>query len=133
MTMTRGPAPTQPSAGTARLTRAGIDWDAVMVSRFYALQALERLARPGSVTVDPRREPVLYFFVPAGTTDGWDLPQSTAFSTATYVMLPPATKGAQPGPYWLLPPLDGLIQHTGTAALQAALTAVGLVPECEAS
>ncbi|MER0448486.1 hypothetical protein ABR738_28670 [Streptomyces sp. Edi4] len=116
------------------MTRAGVDWDAVMVSRLYALRALELLNRPGSVTVDPRRtDPVLCFFVPAGTTVGWSLPQSIAFSTATYVMLPPSLKEAQPGPYWLLPPVGGFVQHTGTAALQAALAAVGLAPNSEAS
>ncbi|MEV5941068.1 hypothetical protein [Streptomyces sp. NPDC051994] len=129
MTMTRGPAPSQPSTG-ARLAQAGVDWDAVAVNRFYALQALERLARPGSVAVDPRaQQPVLYFFVPAGTTDGWGVPESTAFSTATYVMLPAAGKGAQPGAYWLVPPVGGLIQHTETTALRLALEAVGLKSE----
>ncbi|WP_328309219.1 hypothetical protein OG432_08180 [Streptomyces sp. NBC_00442] len=134
MTMTRGPARSQPGADVARLAQAGIDWDAVVVSRYYALQALERLARPGSVAVDPRTaQPVLHFFVPAGTTDGWDLEQTTAFSTATYVMLPAATREAQPGAYWLLPPVGGFIQHTETAALQLALEAVGLRAGREAS
>lgn len=134
MTMTRGPALSQPAADVARLAQAGIDWDAVMVNRFYALQALERLTQPGSVAVDPRAaQPVLYLFVPPGTTDGWDIGQTTAFSTATYVMLPAAAKGGQPGAYWLLPPAGGIIQHTETAALRMALQAVGLKAEREAS
>lgn len=134
MTLTRGPARSQPGADVARLAQAGIDWDAVMVGRFYALQALERLARPGSVAVDPRAaDPVLHFFVEAGTTDGWDMEETTAFSTATYVMLPAATKEAQPGAYWLVPPTGGVIQHTETAALHLALAAVGLKAGRQAS
>jgi hypothetical protein len=115
---------TQPLTRTAgpRLTAAGIDWDAVKVPRFYALQALKRLASPGAIAVDPvRARPVLYFFVPAGSTVGWDVQHSDALGTATHVVLPPATKELPPGPYWLIPPKGGQVQLTRIDALRAAI------------
>lgn len=130
--MTSGKAPSLPGVAGTRLTAAGIDWDAVKVSRFHALQALERLDQPGSVAVDPAAgQPVLYFFVPPGTTCGWDIPHSTALSTATHVVLPPSFRDAPPGPYWLIPPERGVIQHTRTGALRLALAAGLLSPRTE--
>lgn len=107
------------------LTRAGVSWDAVKVDRFHALQALERIPDPGSVAVDPGAvEPVLYFFVARGTTGGWDVPHSRAYSTATYVQIPPVNKESGEGPYWLIPPKYGVIMNTDTETLKLALTAV---------
>lgn len=108
------------------LTRAGVTWDAVKVDRFHALQALERIPEPGSVAVDPGAgsvEPVLYFFVARGTTDGWDIEHSRAYSTATYVQIPPVHKKSGEGPYWLIPPKYGVIMNTDTETLKLALVA----------
>lgn len=115
-------------AGT-RLAPAGVDWDAVKVGRFYALQALGRMTSPGAVAVDPApAEPALYFFVPAGSTTGWDVQQSTALGVATHVVLPPDTKELPPGPYWLIRPRAGRVQLTRVDELRAALNAVTGVP-----
>ncbi|MCX4554290.1 hypothetical protein [Streptomyces sp. NBC_01500] len=110
-------------AGT-RLAPAGLEWDTIKVSHYYALQALERLVRPGSVAVDPApAEPALYFFVPPGTTKEWDVAHSTALGIATHVVLPPNDKTLPPGPYWLITPRNGRLQHTQAAALRLALEA----------
>jgi hypothetical protein len=102
------------SAAGMRLAQAGVEWDAVKVGRFYALQALERIANPGAVAVDPAPpEPALYFFVQVGSAVGWDVPESTGLSLNAHVVLPPDDKGAPPGPYWLIPPSHGLTQAAG--------------------
>ncbi|MFF4602601.1 hypothetical protein ACFY12_07580 [Streptomyces sp. NPDC001339] len=117
-------APSLPGPPGARLVSAGIDWDAVKVVRFFGLQAIERLQRPGAVAVDPApAEPALYFFVPVGTA-AWSLPQVSTLGAATHIILPPARCQAPPGPYWLVPPADGCLPLTDATALYQALAAV---------
>ncbi|GAA3838421.1 hypothetical protein GCM10022403_083640 [Streptomyces coacervatus] len=102
-----------------RLTPAGIDWDAVRVGRYLGVQAIERIAQPGAVAVDPAcAEPVLYFLLPPGSTEGWDVPHTRRLGTHAYVVLPPAGKDSPPGPYWLVPPKRGI---TRAATLRRAL------------
>lgn len=110
-------------AGT-RIVAAGIDWDLVKVTRSFALQALERLASPGAVVVDPHpAEPMLYFFVQPGSTRDWNVIHSEALSEAAHIALPDETKLLPPGPYWLrLPESGGWL--TDVNALRAALEVV---------
>ncbi|MEV3927209.1 hypothetical protein [Actinomadura coerulea] len=108
-------------AAGARLVPAGVQWDAVKVSRHQAVRAIELLETPGAVAVDPSpSEPVLYFLVPPGTASAWDVPETTALGHA-HVVLPPEHKEAPPGPYWLIPQRDGL---TSVAALRKALAVI---------
>ncbi|MEU4507768.1 hypothetical protein [Streptomyces sp. NPDC024089] len=121
--MTTHPAPeaTTPGFPGTRLAPAGQAWDAVSVSRFLGLQAVERLgAAAGPTIMDPAGR-TMYFLVPPGTTRTWTVPQTTALGETTHVVLPPDHKQAPPGPYWLLTPRRTL---TSTRALQQALTAV---------
>ncbi|MFJ9589685.1 DUF6415 family natural product biosynthesis protein [Streptomyces acidicola] len=116
------PASVETATGM-RLAQAGVTWDVVKVCRFLGLQALEYIGHPGAIAVDPYSpEPMLYFFVPAGTTVGWSVPDTTPLSgtaeVTTHVVLPPPHREAPPGPYWLLPPSHGL---TPTRILQRAL------------
>ncbi|MFR0367543.1 hypothetical protein [Streptomyces sp. MCC20] len=113
--------------GTARAIGQGTsavyegDIDVIRVCRFLALQALEGLAAPGAVTVDPfPAAPALFFLVPAGAAVGWRLPDTTACGPSK-VVLPPDGKEAPPGPYWLIGRSHGL---TSAVALRAALEAV---------
>ncbi|MEU5002247.1 DUF6415 family natural product biosynthesis protein [Streptomyces sp. NPDC021622] len=110
------------SPGGTRLAPAGVRWDAIKVGRFHALRALEHLEHPGAVAVDPApAEPVLYFFVPAGSAERWETPQTTALGIATHIMLPPDHKSSPPGPYWLVPPSrDRFLTQTNTLALALA-------------
>jgi hypothetical protein len=104
-----------------RLAPAGVEWDAVKVGRHLGARAIDLIAEPGAVAVDPARpEPLLYFFVPAGSAAHWDVPQTDALGPDTYVVLPPDHKQAPPGPYWLLPQHHGL---TPAVVLRHALEA----------
>ncbi|MGX1549521.1 hypothetical protein [Streptomyces adustus] len=83
------------------------------------VRAIELIAEPGAVAVHPvSPEPVLYFFVPAGSAHVWSTPQTTALGAHAHVVLPPSHKQAPPGPYWLIPPHYGL---TPAGALRRAL------------
>ncbi|MFF4138036.1 DUF6415 family natural product biosynthesis protein [Streptomyces mirabilis] len=110
------------TAAGMRLAQAGVRWDVVKVRRFLGLQAIEHIEQPGAVAVDPHSpEPMLYFFVPAGTLADWDVPDTRALNSTectTHVVLPPGHREAPPGPYWLLPPSCGL---TPTDTLHRAL------------
>ncbi|MDX3523346.1 hypothetical protein [Streptomyces scabiei] len=111
-------------AAGRRLAQSGVEWDAIKVGRFHALQALERITNPGAVAVDPARpEPVLYFFVQLGGAVGWNIPGSTALGLTAYVVRPPDDKEAPPGPYWLISPAHGLTQ---AAVLRQALEQVAV-------
>ena len=128
---------TAPSPGVAgtRLAPVGGDWDVIQVGRFYGLQALQRLAAPGSVTVDGAvTAPTLSFFVPPGTAGVWRAPQTIALGPATHVSLPPDGKEAPPGLWWLIPPRDGEITLTSADALRLALEiSFGPQPGAQAS
>jgi hypothetical protein len=107
------------SAAGMRLAPAGVEWDAVKVGRHLGVRAISLIAEPGAVAVDPARpEPVVYFFVPAGSAAHWDVAQTTALGPGAHVVLPPDHKEAPPGPYWLVPQLHGL---TPTRVLRQAL------------
>lgn len=108
-----------------RITAAGGEWDAIRITRFYAFRTLAHLDAPGSVVVDPGPvDPALIFFVPPGTTTGWNMPESTAFGEATHVGIPVGDKDRPPGPYWLVKPVAGWrIQHIPVEQLRAALEA----------
>ncbi|MFG2943498.1 hypothetical protein [Streptomyces sp. NPDC048282] len=81
------------------LAPAGVEWDAVKVERHLGVRAIELIAEPGAVAVDPARpEPVLYFFVPAGSAAAWDVPQTNALGSNSYVVLPPSHRESPPGP-----------------------------------
>lgn len=122
--MTSGDAPYVRGPAGTRIVAAGVDWDAVKVVRSFGLQALERISDPGAVVVDPNAAaPSLYFFVRPGSTEGWDVPQSTALSVTNHVTLPPTYRATPPGPYWLTPPTEGRL-HTSTNLLRAALETV---------
>ena len=55
-----------------------------------------------------RREPVLYFLVPKGSScEDWDVPETAALGTDAYVVLPLGHRDAPPGPYWLVPEQRG--------------------------
>ncbi|MFG1667650.1 hypothetical protein [Streptomyces sp. Y7] len=109
------------TAAGLRLAPAGVEWDAVKVQRHLGVRAIELIAQPGAVAVDPaRREPMLYFFVPAGSTALWDVPQTTALGADAHVVLPPDHKEGPPGPYWLIPHQHGL---TPADVLRQALEA----------
>ena len=109
-------------AAGMELVPAGVRWDAVKVGRHLAVRAIELIAMPGAVTVDPAPpEPVLYFFVPPGSAAAWDVPETRALGHNAHVVLPPEQKEAPPGLYWLITQRNGL---TPAAVLREALVVV---------
>ncbi|MGP4011410.1 hypothetical protein [Streptomyces sp. 4N124] len=107
------------TAAGLRLAPAGVEWDAVKVGRHLGVRAIELIPDPGAVAVDPMRpEPVLYFFVPAGSTTNWDVPQTASLGPNAHLVLPPNHKQAPPGPYWLISQQHGL---TSAVVLRNAL------------
>ncbi|MHC3474893.1 hypothetical protein ACYF6T_40285 [Streptomyces sp. 7R007] len=113
-------------SGGMRLAPAGIAWDAIKVSRHLGVQAVEQIPHPGAVAVDPApKEPVLYFFVPAGSAAVWRVPQTKALTLDAHLVLPPDSKEAPPGPYWLVAPSHGL---TAIETLRHALTVLQRAP-----
>ncbi|HWU07557.1 MAG TPA: hypothetical protein VN520_14440 [Streptomyces sp.] len=117
-----GPDTAHGAAAGARLAPAGRDWDAVRVTRFVGLQAIEHLGpATGPVIMDPTPR-TMYFLVPPGTTRTWtELPQCTALGDTAHLVLPHPGKQAPPGPYWLIPPHQMLAD---TPALRHALETV---------
>lgn len=109
-------------AAGMRLAPAGVRWDAVKVGRHLAVRAIELIAMPGAVAVDPApSEPALYFFVPPGSAAAWDVPETTALGQNAHVVLPPEHKEAPPGLYWLIAQRNGL---TPASVLREALVVV---------
>lgn len=117
-----------------RTPARGHGWEAVRVSRFYGLKALERLVRPGAVAVDPA-PPGLVFFVEPGPTNGWPL-SSELVRVIPDFTVPPTNRQTPPGAYWLVPPKRGgvgLTDHGALEVLTKALdVAVGDQAGCEA-
>lgn len=99
-------------------------WEAIRVTRFAALQALNKF-EPGSVVVDPiPHAAVLYFFIKPGTALRWDAPHSVLLSNTENVAVPSPDRQAPPGLYWLTPPAEnGRVRLTSARALCRALEA----------
>ncbi|CAK7286734.1 hypothetical protein [Streptomyces misionensis] len=116
------PSTRLPSAAGASLHDAGHDWDAIRVPRSVGLAALAILGpRCGAAVEAPLTSSgVVYYFVPAGTADRWDVANTTALGRGTALMIPPSRRTEGPGPYWrVCPGEDGWL--TDPAALAAAI------------
>jgi hypothetical protein len=119
-----------PTANTAdqdlpgQLAEVGDDWDVIMVPRYLGLAAVHRLGdKAGTVLLQPESRECC-FFVRAGTARRWRMADTTALGRGHRLLLPPASKAAPPGRFWL-PPLSGARpQLTLITPLRAALTAV---------
>ncbi|MFB7273929.1 DUF6415 family natural product biosynthesis protein [Streptomyces sp. NPDC056244] len=98
-------------------------FDLVRVARFYALQALERIAAPGAIAVEPiATAPAMLFLVPPGSSSEWNVPRTTVLVEGSLV-LPSEERRSPPGAYWLIPPSHGRL-HTDVHHLRCALEAV---------
>ncbi|MFD7163577.1 hypothetical protein [Streptomyces violascens] len=107
-----------PAAGGCELHDAGIDWDAIRVPRMLGLTALDILGpRSGAVMDDGH---ALYWFLPLGTVDGWQVESTRPLTAGGSLTVPPARRTQGPGPYWRICPGD-TNWHTEPAALRAAV------------
>jgi hypothetical protein len=99
-----------PPAQTISAVPAGRWWDAVVVPQTLGLDALQLLDTtsghcPGPVIREPyTQRPRLYFLVPKGTAQGWDVPGVVALGVTAYIGIPGPTTLEPPGPHWLCPP-----------------------------
>ncbi|WP_381793034.1 hypothetical protein [Streptomyces niveus] len=99
-------------------------WEVLRVGRYYGLQALDRISRPGTVAVDPAVRGV-YFFIKSGATATWPpMPADGPLGVTAELKLPPQEHCRPPGTYWLVPPQHGAISFTCPRALRAALSHV---------
>lgn len=114
------PSPRTRTISSCHIEEAGRDWDAVRVPRSIGLDALSILGgRSGAVLEDPSAA-TLYWFIPQGSSVGWDVPNTRALEQEDHIVIPPARRTKGPGPYWRICPGDGA-WVTESAALRAAL------------
>ncbi|MFE9476754.1 hypothetical protein [Streptomyces griseofuscus] len=102
------PSTRLPSAAGATLHDAGHDWDAIRVPRSVGLAALAILGtRCNAAIEDPLTAAgCVYYFVPAGTADTWDVENTTALGHGSALVIPPARRTEGPGPHWRVCPGD---------------------------
>ncbi|MEV8635387.1 hypothetical protein AB0395_27390 [Streptosporangium sp. NPDC051023] len=82
----------------------GHRWDAIRVPRYIGLAALTHLpAGDFPVLVDPV-ERAVYFLVPAGETDDWEMPDGRILVVTRHLLVPPIQRNMPPGRYWLAKP-----------------------------
>ncbi|MDT3400286.1 hypothetical protein RKE29_27350 [Streptomyces sp. B1866] len=116
--------PREPTLGAVP---AGVWWDAVRVRQPAADQVLHllRYAFPdpvGPVVADPGgADPCLYFLVPRGAAERWDLPDGRALGQGSYLVLPCLSRARPPGTHWAEPPRPDP-PTTDPSALRHALT-----------
>jgi hypothetical protein len=99
------------------------EWDGIRVLRHVGLAMLRHLPSASvPVIVDPV-ERALYFLVPVGSADHWQLPDRRVAEISPRLMLPPAHQWMPPGRYWLLMPTTS-VQHAAVGSLRAALESI---------
>lgn len=105
---------------SCHIEEAGRAWDAVRAPRSIGLDALSILGgRSGAVLEDPSAA-ALYWFVPQGSSAGWDVPNTRILERDAHLVVPPPRRTRGPGPHWRICPGDGA-WVTDAAALRAAL------------
>lgn len=107
-----------PTAGGCELQEAGVDWDAIRVPRVLGLTALDILGPRSGAVIDDGH--ALYWFLPLGAVDGWEVESTWPISAGSSLTVPPARRTQGPGPCWRICPGD-TNWHTDTAALRAAI------------
>jgi hypothetical protein len=96
------------------------EWDGIRVPRHVGLTMLHHLSKVSPpVIVDPA-ERTLYFLVPIGSADHWQLPERQVADIRRRLILPPAQQQMPPGRYWLLLPTVSA-QRAAVRSLRAAL------------
>lgn len=114
------PRPSTRTISSCHIEEAGRDWDAVRVPRSIGLDALSILGgRSGPVLEDPSAA-ALYWFIPQGSSVGWDVPNTRTLEQDAHLVIPPARRTRGPGPHWRICPAEEA-WVTDAAALRAAL------------
>lgn len=109
-----------PNAVDCSLLAAGIDWDAIRVPRSVGVNCLEILGHRNAAVVEDPRESALYWFIAAGASAGWDVPQTRPLGVTQYLVVPPLHRVAGPGPHWRIGLVEGRL-ITDVQALRGAV------------
>ncbi|MFB9631282.1 hypothetical protein [Nonomuraea helvata] len=111
------------TAAGMQIAPMAAEWDGIRVPRHVGLAVLERLPNARlPVIVDPA-ERALYFLVPVGTADDWELPDRRILDITRHINLPPTQRQMPPGRYWLTVP-GCSARRAGLRSLRAALVGV---------
>lgn len=92
-----------PRGRDTELHPAGRWWDAVRVPVRVGNPALERLGERTGAVIEDRYGALLYWFVPIGAANSWELQRVEVRGPACYVGVPPADRTEGPGVRWRVP------------------------------
>ncbi|KUJ69338.1 hypothetical protein ACZ90_12700 [Streptomyces albus subsp. albus] len=86
----------------------GHAWDAVRVPDELGIRALHRLKDGSGAVIGDAIGRCLYWLIPPGTADGWQLPGIQVLNAGPpgvlrFVEVPPAGMVCGPGPHWVVP------------------------------
>jgi hypothetical protein len=100
-----------PGTGRLDVVPAGRWWDALVVPFPLGAHMVELLlAEPGGEPLGPvigelwGPVPRVYFLIPAGSADRWELPGVEALGSGCFIGVPGMSARCGPGPHWLIPP-----------------------------
>jgi hypothetical protein len=102
-----------------RIAKCGQKFDAVRVPERLGAVALEMLAGRSGPVIANRHDYVLFWLIPPGAADGWDLPV-TVYGVACYISVPAVSPLGTRWVRWLTPPEGDCL--TDPDALHDALT-----------
>lgn len=123
MVIMQGMADRAQAVAGMQIAPLAAEWDGIRVPRHVGLAMLQRLSHVGPpVIVDPA-ERALYFLVPVGAADGWELPDRRILDIRREIILPPTQRQMPPGRYWLTSPTWSA-RRAGHRSLRAALEGV---------
>jgi hypothetical protein len=105
-----------------KITPCGVQFDAVRVPEHIGAYALERLADRSGPVIANRKDGVLFWLIPPGSAEGWELPSVTVYGSTCYVSIPSAQPHSPRAVHWLTPPEPGSDGLTDPDALRTALT-----------
>ncbi|MFF3749842.1 DUF6415 family natural product biosynthesis protein [Streptomyces sp. NPDC002018] len=114
---------TPPVGTTVELVPVGRHWDAVRVRSHIGERVIERLGADSGAVIEDWHGRVLYWLVPLGTADTWDLPLSVVvpLGVATFVAVPPVSYTDEERLRWIVP-LTATRYLTDPELLHHALT-----------
>lgn len=94
-----------PAGHTVEMRPGGQWWDAVRVPRTTALDALGRLGHDSGAVIEDPGCGLLYWLVPAGHADGWQMPEEArirVLGSSSSLAVPGPQRTA--APHWRIPP-----------------------------
>ncbi|WP_405987229.1 DUF6415 family natural product biosynthesis protein [Streptomyces sp. NBC_00872] len=97
---------TPPAGTTIEMVSVGRYWDAVRVRSYIGERVIERLGADSGAVIEDWHGQVLYWLIPLGAADTWNLPLSAVvpLSVATFLSVPPVSyTGEEKRLRWIVP------------------------------